>query len=260
MKRLIIISFWLAALALPGYAQEYSKRISADQQVKVLLNRGDMKVEGYNGNEVKITAHDYEQPPERAKGLKPLYNSAQDNTGIGLSVVEEGGALVIQEASGQGGEYILRLPENVRLSIEQLNWQGQRIDVRNMKNEIEVKAKNADIHLRGVQGPIFANSTSGEINIVYSALKKDAVNMISAVSSEVDITLPANSKATYLLKSITGEIYTDLDLQLKQSGGNDNELRRIGGGQNIEGSTNGGGGAELSINTISSNIYIRKAQ
>lgn len=231
-----------------------------NQQVKVLLNRGDMKIEGYNGNEVRITAHNYEQPPERAKGLKPLYNNAQDNTGIGLSVEEEGGALVVQEASGQGGEYTLRLPENARLSIEQLNWQGQDIEVRNMKNEIEVKAKNADIRLTGVQGPVFANSTAGDINVVFSALKKDAVSMISSVSSEIDITLPASSKANFLLKSITGEIYTDFDLQLKKNGANGNELRRVGGGQHIEGTTNGGGGAELSINTISSNIYIRKAQ
>lgn len=260
MKRLIIISFWLAGLALPGYAQEYSKRISENQQVKILLNRADMKIEGYSGNEVRITAHNYEEPPERAKGLRPLYNNAEDNTGIGLSIVDENGTLLIQEASGQEGEYTLRLPENARLSIEQLNWRGQEIDVRNMKSEIEVKAKNADVRLTGVQGPIFANSTSGEINIVYSTLKNDAVSMISSVSSEVDITLPASSKATFLLKSITGEIYTDLDLQMKQSAGNGNELRRVGGGQHIEGTTNGGGGAELSINTISSNIYLRKAQ
>lgn len=260
MKRLIIISCWLAAWALPGQAQEYSKRIAGNQQVKILLNKGEMKIEGYNGNEVKITAHNYQEPPERAKGLRPLYNSAQDNTGIGLAVTEESGTLLIQEASGQEGAYTLRLPENIRLSIEQLNWQGQDIDVLNMKNEIEVKGKNADMHLKGVQGPIFVNSTAGNINIVYSSLKQDAVSMISAVSSEVDITLPASSKATFLLKSITGEIYTDLDLQLKKQEGNGNELRRVGGGQHIEGTTNGGGGAELSINTISSNIYIRKAQ
>lgn len=261
MKRLIIIivSFWLASMALPGFGQEYSKTINADQQVQLLLNQGKIKVEGYDGNEISITALNYEQPPERAKGLRPLYNNAQDNTGIGLSVTEEAGAIVIQEASKEG-EYVIRLPQNVRLSIEQLNWGGEDIEVRNMKSEIEVKAKNADVKLMDVEGPIIANSTSGEIEIVYSNIKPDAINLISVVSSEVDVTLPATSKATFTLKSVTGEIYTDLDLQLKQQEKDGQQMRYIAGGQTIEGTTNGGGGAEVSIQTVSSNIYLRKAQ
>ncbi len=37
--------------------------------------------------------------PERAKGLKSLYNTAEDNTGLGLSVVQEGNVLKIVKAS-----------------------------------------------------------------------------------------------------------------------------------------------------------------
>ncbi len=259
MKRIVIIGIWLAGLALPGFAQEFTKSISNGQQVQVWLNHGDMEIEGYNGNELKITALNYEQPPERAKGLKPLYNSAQDNTGIGLSVTEEEGALRIQEASGRGGKYVIRIPQNARLSVEQLNWNGQDIEVKNMKNEIEIKAKNAGIRLEAVEGPIIANNTSGEISIVYSALKPDAANMISVISSDVDITLPASSKASFQLKSISGEIYTDLDIQLKETEKEGTKMRHLGGGQTIEGTTNGGG-TEVNISAISSNIYLRKAQ
>lgn len=257
MKQILILV--LAFLALPVYAQEFSKALGSKQQVKILLNRSDMKIEGYNGKEVKITALDYEQPPERAKGLRPLYNNAQDNTNIGLSVTDEGDALTIQEASNQGGEYIIKVPQNARLSILQLNWNGQDIRVQDMKSEIEIQAKNADIRLLNVQGPVIANSTSGEIAIVYSSLSQQAPSMISAVSSEVDITLPAASKANLVLKSMTGEIYTDMDLQLKQKNVKGSDMHLVGGGQTIEGTTNGGG-AELGIKTISSNIYIRKAQ
>lgn len=257
MKQILI--FGLALLTLPAYAQEYSKAISGKQQVKILLNRSDMKIEGYNGSEVKITALDYEQPPERAKGLRPLYNSAQDNTDIGLSVTEEGDALTIREASNQGGEYLIKIPQNARLSILQLNWNGQDIDVRDMKSEIEIQAKNADINLLNIQGPIIANSTNGDITIVYSSISQEAPSMISTVNSEIDITMPATSKANLVLKSMTGEIYTDMDLKLKQKNVKGSEMALVGGGQTIEGSTNGGG-AELGIKTISSNIYIRKAQ
>lgn len=259
MKRLFILSFCLTIMALPGFGQEYKKPLKANQKVKILLNRSEMKIEGYSGSELMITALDYEQPPERAKGLTPLYNSAQDNTKIGLSVTEAEGSLIIQEASGQGGEYVIRIPENTRLSIEQTTWNGQEIEVRNMKSEIEVQAKSADIRLLNIQGPIIANSTSGEIVIEYASLSQEGPHMISAISSELDITLPAGSKANLVLQSISGEIYTDMDVQLKKTSENGSNMRMIGGGQSIEGTTNGGG-AELSIKTISSDVFIRKGQ
>jgi predicted secreted protein len=259
MKKILILSLALALLALPGFAQEYTKSLSDKQQLKIMLNRSDMKIEGYSGNEVKITALDYEQPPERANGLRPLYNNAQDNTNIGLQVTEEGDALTIREASNKGGEYLLKVPNNIRLSIMQLNWTGSDVTVRDMKSEIEVQAKNADISLLNIQGPVIANSTNGDITIVYSSLSQEAPSMISAVSSEIDITLPATSKANLVLKSMTGEIYTDMDIKMKQKNVKGSEMHVVGGGQTIEGSTNGGG-AELGISTISSNIYIRKAQ
>lgn len=259
MKKIVILSLALALWVLPGMAQEYSKSLGGKQKLKILLNRSDLKIEGYNGKEVKITALDYEQPPERAKGLRPLYNDTQDNTNIGLSVVEVEGVLTIREASNQGGEYLLKVPNTARLSIMQLNWGGADINVRDMKSEIEIQAKNADVHLLNVQGPVVANSTSGEIVIVYSALSQEAPSIISGVSSEIDVTLPASSKANLALKSITGEIYTDMDIQLKKKNVKGSDMQVVGGGQTIEGTTNGGG-AELGIKTISSNIYIRKAQ
>jgi hypothetical protein len=70
----------------------------------------------------------------------------------------------------------------------------------------------------------------------------------------VDVTLPGNTKANLKMKSITGEIYSDLDLSLGQSKG---PMKRVGGGHTVEGSINGGG-VEISLNTISSDIYLRK--
>lgn len=259
MKRLIILSFCLSMLTTAGYAQEYKNQLKAGQKVKILLNRSEMKIEGYEGNEIKITAMYYEQPPERAKGLKPLYNSAQDNTNIGLSITEEGESTIIQEATGQGGEYIIRLPQNARLSVEQITWNGQEIEVRNMKSEIEVQAKSADIHLMNVQGPVIVNNTSGDIEIVYAALSQQGPHMISAVSSEIDISLPAASKANFVLQSVSGEIYTDMDIKLKKKNQNGSDMHMVGGGQNLGGTINGGG-TELGIKAISGNIYIRKVQ
>ena len=62
------------------------------------MGRSDIRIEGYSGDEVVISAKGYREPPERAKGLKPLYNQATDNTGLGLSVKESDGGLRIAQA------------------------------------------------------------------------------------------------------------------------------------------------------------------
>lgn len=258
MKKHFLLSVLLSTIVSFGYAQEFAQVLKANQSVKILLNRSDIKVEGYDGNEVKITAMDYEAPPERAKGLRPLYNSAVDNTNTGLSVTEEDGTLLIREASNQDGEYLIQIPKNAKLSISQQNWNGQDIAVENMKNEVEIKSNSADVRLLNIDGPVIAKSTSGNIEVSFSTLNQAAASKISAISSDVEISLPANSPANFKLKSISGEIYTDFDMDFKQNSEGSN-MRRLGGGHTIEASTNGGG-TELGIETISSNIYIRKAQ
>ena len=68
------------------------------------------------------------------------------------------------------------------------------------------------------------------------------------------MTLPANTKANLVLKSVTGEIYTDFDINFSEKEGH--KMKRVGG-SNLRGSINGGG-VEIALNTISDDIYLRK--
>lgn len=257
MKKRLLLSAGVLLCLTAAQAQEYKTRLAnaKDRKVTIEMDAGDVKIEGHSSDEVLIQASSgYEAPPERAKGLKPLYNSAVDNSGIGLAVTPESGGLRIEKATRKHIKYTIRLPRKVAVLYQQANWQGSHIAISNMDGDLEVRTNNADIDLTNVTGPVVANSTSGEVKVVYANLSQEKPTAISTISGAVDITLPANAKSNLKLRSINGEMYTDFDLGLKNT---KEGLSKVGGGNNIEGTTNGGG-VDIQLNTISSNIYIRK--
>lgn len=259
MKKSIIIIIMLL-ITSSSYGQEYKIALnnSAENKIVFVISNGHIKISGYDGNEVRIKTRNGKEImiPERAKGLKSLYNSAEDNTGIGLSVVKEGNVLKIVKASRHDIDYELEVPVHVAVTVEQVNWSGTDMELSNLDGELEIKSTSGDITLKSISGPLVASSTSGNIHAEFSSLRQGKPTAISLVSGDIDITLPTDSKANFKLQSISGEIYTDLDIVNNKNKNNEN-LRQIGGGYVIEGTTNGGG-TELSFNTVSGNIYIRK--
>ncbi|CCH02713.1 hypothetical protein FAES_4714 [Fibrella aestuarina BUZ 2] len=256
MKKMLLLGLGCLAQLTVSYAQEYKTKLAnnGDQKVMILLDAGNLKVEGYNGNELIVqTSSKLEAPPERAKGLRPLYNSAVDNTGIGLSVTSENGVMRVEKATRKDIPYTIRVPQKVAILYEQTNWHKGDITVQNVEGDLEIRTKNGDINLLNVTGPVVANTTNGEVRVVYSSLNQSKPTAISTISGAIDVTLPASTKANFKLSSITGEMYTDFDLGLNKKDG----MTRMGGGHAINGTTNGGG-VDLQLKTISSDIYIRK--
>jgi hypothetical protein len=119
---------------------------------------------------------------------------------------------------------------------------------------LEVKTNDGSIELSQVTGPIVASSTSGNITVTYTSVEQSKPSAISNISGVIDITMPAGTKGNLKLTSISGEIYSDLEV--KMATGREN-MTRLGGGNSIEGTLNGGG-VEISLNTISSDIFVRK--
>lgn len=253
---ILITGLLLGLLTQQGAAQEYRQELgnSANTTVQLAVSQSDVAIEGHDSNEIVIRNLDYEAPPERAEGLRALYYSAEDNTGIGLSVEQENGMLKIVQASKDGGDYRIMIPNRTRLMVEEVNWGGGDFDISNHQGEIEILSKNGDVKMTAVTGPVIISSTSGDVEIDFSSLSQANPTSISLVSGFIDITLPANSKADFKLSSISGEIYTDLDIEMR---GDRSEMRRIGGSRQIEGTLNGGG-VEVGLKTISGEVYLRK--
>lgn len=256
-KAVVLVVFSVLAAHTGARAQEFKIKFASRQDPKVVLEMqgSDVTVEGYDGDEVVIRGNGYEAPPKQAQGLRPVYNTAQDNTQLGLSVTPAAGNTVrIVKASRKDADYTIRVPRRTALVFAETNWNGGDLTIRDLEGRIEASLKSGDLELLNVAGPVVANSVSGDVTIRFAGLRPDP-SSVSVVSGDLDVTMPASSKANLTLRSISGEIYTDFDLSLGK--GPDN-MSRVGG-QTVNGSINGGGPV-ISLKTISGDIFVRKTK
>ncbi len=253
MKRVLALLTVVCLFATIAQAQKFSKVFSGGGAKRVVIeaDKADLKIIGGSGNEVTIEASGDFELPERAKGLKPLYRNASDNTGIGLEVSETGGVITIRKATSKDAEYTIRIPADAALKIEEKSWEGSTFEISDLKGEIEVKSLGSDISIKNVTGPVTANTTSGDITVVFSSVSQNGPTTISNISGFIDVTMPASTKANLRLESISGDIYTDMDLTTKEG-----NMSQIGGRKIVR--TINGGGVEVTLKAISDDVYLRK--
>lgn len=258
MKRLFTFTLLMSIFSITLVAQSFTYKPNGSlSDTKVVIKNffADIEVKGTSASEIVIETEDYEGIPERAKGLKPLSATGPENTGIGLSVVQEGNEVIISAASrnANDGEYVLNLPKGMKLNADLSSWQAGDFSVTGMAGEIEVKSHSGDLIFTEVTGPVVAYSLSGDIEVVFSTVNQSTPTSISTTSGDIDITIPATTKGNFEMKSISGEIYTDLDFKFSD----DQDLKRFGGGMAARSTLNGGGVA-LAFKTVSGDVFIRK--
>ncbi|HEX9511669.1 MAG TPA: DUF4097 family beta strand repeat-containing protein [Puia sp.] len=258
MRRIHYLHLFMAFLFTAGTlsAQEYKTAVENSKEAKLTLKdfMGELPIEGYAGNEIIITgASDHSNtPPDRAKGLKPVYQAGTDNTGIGLSVEKNGKEITIQcllPFTHDGG-YKIKVPDNLFLKVTSGCERRSEVTVENMKNEVEVNVCHS-IKVRNSTGPLVLSNISGAIDVVFNEVNKDKPISIASISGEIDVTLPAKTPVDLEMKTISGTMYSDFDFAADEK-----EMKRVGGSR-VNTRLNGGG-LDLKLTTVSGNIYLRK--
>ncbi len=239
-----------------AYSQEYTHSFSnqADQVLIFTISQGNLSVESYSGSSIIVQSDNYREPPPRAEGLRSLFSGGPDNTGIGLTVEESGNRVNMASVQPRSGDYHLRVPDSIRLVIQQASMATGNIELTGHRGEIEIGGKVGNITLKDITGPVNANSVSGNIDIEFSELSQERPTSISSMSGFIDITLPENTPARFHLQSMSGGIYSDIDLDIA---GRRSDLTRMGGGNRINGMMNGGG-VEIRLQAMSGDIFLRK--
>lgn len=253
--------------------------------VEVDLHTGSITVSGYEGREVVIEARwreklltkkeeelaeiEEEKGEEeiakekaqaaKAKGLKTI----QVET-TGLTVEEEENVIQVEvESDKRFVDLTIQVPYSTALKLS--TSEGE-IAVAKVDGEIEVDNSDGSIILTGISGPVLADCSDGEIKAVFSKVNPGKPMSFSAMDSDIDITLPADVRASLKIKSEEGKVFTDFDVQLTPSQQKKEENERKEGGRHrvvFERTTLAlinGGGVEIQINAYEGDIFIRKAK
>jgi hypothetical protein len=255
-KMKYVIPFLLAVfVAGPSMAQEYKVTVENTKEGQLTLEGfpGDLPVEGYSGNEIIITSTSGRfDPPDRAKGLKPIYGGGTDNTGIALAMEKNGNKVSFRclLPITKDGDYRIKVPDNFALKIHRDCSKTGETNIQNMKNEIDFDGCH-EVKLKNVTGPLVVSTISGGVDVVFSEISKDKSISIASVSGEVDVTIPAKAGVDVDMSTVSGNMYSDFDFAPDSK-----DMRRIGG-SSIHSPLNGGG-TDLKLSVVSGNIYLRK--
>lgn len=229
MKQLITLIILLAPFCLQAQkVLEESWTLEAGKSVSLKLDHArEIQLRGWDKPQVQVKA-------------TILVNGGRHNDAVSLSATQEGGDLQLVSRLDES-QITTYAPEDCE--GQQFYWQRnsdnkQRSICLDVVYEVWVP-KNAPVALKTISGNVVATNLSGALDM-------------HSISGFIDLSWPAVQAADLMLKSVTGELYTNLDLQILNK---KDEIPIVG--YEMKGQL-GNGGTKVRLETISSNIYLRK--
>ena len=254
MKRKLIIIAGLAGISLGvATAQDYKLQKSSGRLEIKEVN--EVTIEGYTGSEIVFSSRDNDHDQDnRAKGLRAVSSlGLEDNTGIGLSVVDKGNVIEVQQLKKMNGPDVkILVPKGVTVYYSHTSPYGSDVRFKNVEGEIEVSTVHNGVFLDNVTGPVNVKTVHGEIEASFGANMKGPISINSA-HGHVDVSLPVGTKANLKLGTSHGEIFADPDFKI--------DIERLGNmvkySDNVTGKINGGG-LDITLSSTHGNVYLRK--
>lgn len=263
MRTLITVGLLgIAALAQDASGDRVAVQLSDPSRPGMLrasLMNGCFNIEGYEGREVVVEGKGAtsRRTPRAAEGLRRL-----DPPGLGVTVEVEDNTVKIQGQNVEG-DLMVRVPRSMSMKVSCMN--GGELKVSGVTGDLELNNQNSGIAARNVSGSVLAHSLNGSLAISLDRVTADKPMSFSSLNGNVDVTLPADARATLRIKSDNGSTFTDFDVQLTPGASKPvvDDNRSKGGRYRVRSDstmvgTIGGGGPDLSLKTLNGNIYLRK--
>jgi DUF4097 and DUF4098 domain-containing protein YvlB len=199
-----------------------------------------------------------EEKEKKISGMKQLSGSTS-----GLEVEEENNVVQINTQSWKAAtDLTIQVPRTTSLEVR--STMDGAVVVEGVNGEIDINNINGPVTLRNVSGNTLVHTVNGDIDVVLARVAADKPLSFSTMNGDIDVTLPADVKANLKMKSEQGEIYSDFDINMTRqpakseaSEKTEQGKYRISFDKSLYGMVNGGG-QEMSFNTFSGDIYIRK--
>lgn len=231
MKKKIFIIIGVLFTVTNSFSQDFIKEISNIEKVKVLDIHGDLNIEGVIDDKIQISVESQKGLPVDASMARPPYFKAE-NTGIGLSFEIVEGIVIISPANqtAQFTNYDLKIPktsqveiktehldENIEITDTKNTEIFNKINVKNIEAEIIIEVFASKIDLSDITGPLAMAVFAGNCQIVFSGLNQDNPSVIEMFSGRIEVAIPENSGFNIQLGSELGEIYSEFDIDVKES-------------------------------------------
>ncbi len=243
------------ALLIAGAVSAQDFKVSKSTGTLDISEVNNVSIEGTSGNEIIFSSRDRNRDDDgRAKGLRAISSMGlEDNTGLGLSVIDKGTTIEVRQLKKMDGPEIkILVPKGVKISLSHTSPHGSDVEVKNFDGEIEISTVHNEVTLSNVTGPMDIKTVHGDIDVTFGATLKGPIS-INSVHAHVDVAIPVGTKADFKLGTTWGEIFVDPDfkLEIDKSGSFVKYSNKISGKMN-------GGGTEIELASTHDNVYLRK--
>ncbi|TKC10009.1 DUF4097 domain-containing protein [Pedobacter polaris] len=216
MKKQSIILITLLCASLFTNAQKEFRLSKSTGQLK--LNINGAIIEGYDGKEVIFSSKDakIDEVDERAKGLVAVSGSGYtDNTGMGISVTENGQEALVNMVSKKPiGIITIKVPQNMKVSFtNNSTLYSDELFIKDIKGEIEVSTTYNKVKLENNTGPMNIKTIHSPIDATFNSELKGPISIIS-IYGYVDVAMPSSSKANIELGTSYGKLYAGKEFKI----------------------------------------------
>ncbi|MCB0493417.1 MAG: DUF4097 family beta strand repeat protein [Cyclobacteriaceae bacterium] len=253
MKRQYLFIMVALVFTTSVWAQEFKLAKSTGELNIQEVN--NVRIEGYSGNEIVFTSSTFSRDrDDRANGLRAISSMGlEDNTGLGLSVVETNGTIEVRQLKKMDGPNVLiKVPQGVNVKYVHTSPYGDDVTIKNFAGELYVSTVHNDVQLMNVTGELTIRTVHGDIDASFSSPINKTVSLTST-HGHVDAALPIATKANLKLSTSWGEIFVDPDFKLEF----DKSGTMIKYSDKMTAKINGGG-TEITLSSTHDNVYLRK--
>ena len=140
---------------------------------------------------------------------------------------------------------------------------GGDVEIQGLTGEHELGNVNGDIIATDISGSAVMNSNNGDVTASFVQVDASKPMSFTSFNGDVDVSLPANLAADFIVASQQGDVYTDFDVvslddQVSGESSGDAGGRPRWRMQRTTTYAVGGGGSDIQFRTFNGDIMIRK--
>jgi hypothetical protein len=197
---------------------------------------GSIRVQGWDGNDVKVTAR-LQANGESDADAQALLKDIRI-TSDGRRVSSEGPDSDRGRRSGWSASYVVMVPRRFDLSLEAYNGS---LGVDGVTGKLDLGTHNGSVTLTDVGGDVHARTQNGSLNVrlagtSWSGEGLDAVTQ----NGSVRLAVPASYAATLETGTVNGRINTDIPITVQGRISRQLSVPLNGGGRTIRAMTTNG--------------------
>ena len=229
-------------------------------KLKAHINYGSITVKGSARKDILVRykmADDENDEKENTKnGLKRIGGGGMD-----LEVAESDNNVKISSNSWNH-KLALEVEVPIGIDLDVKTYNDGDLIISNIQGETVLTNYDGEITALNISGSVMATTYNGDIKVTFDKVTAGTPMSYSTYNGDIDIALPAAHKASFKMKTEQGDIYSDFEVNFKNSGPVQQKETKAGVYKVVvddwkRGDINGGG-PELTIKNYNGDIFLRK--